>query len=1113
MNKIENVPKEITPEWILELLPKLLNNKNKERKEAEKILEQYIYEPSLYQNLIEIGLYNKEISENEKLQIFILLRKLIKDNLLYDKLSSTPFKMKTAYEENINKIEIIIDNLKIHLRSYLNRGEFSQIYSKIIRDIVCIISNKYFPYNWKELNIYYMEFFEFDPNKALSIKYFEVSLYISNMFYTTMKNFNIKNKYNANFDEFKAYFTNLFMKYYNNIKDLFVRHPNGIINDNVNEKCFKLMAKNDKILILLIRFNFSINNFKRESIAVQLVNILIERIKNLLIMFEKIKIKNFKNILEQNVFKILEHIVEIIQKDPIIFCFHIDQIISILSTMLKNCNLFQCDTTKVVLFNLSKILSISIYKENIELNVEAFSQRKNTEEISYVTPRKPKGNNHQNNAIKTPLHSIASPSKYKNLNKELSKANELFVKSMSKENVIQLLESMINKVPFVYKNENEDAEIEILSHFQEDKSGNRDTFSTESMTFESLKQYFLEQLIINFTDIIMKFVSDNLKSLYNIKDVSQINYYTVSSFLNIVNTIPNLYKKNIISITEMIDIVKYLSFIEKYVTKSELMLRSYIIALSKWSILLISNEDIIKYINNLNNLLSNTKNVYILLESCLCLKNILKNIDILLVRHESINTYASKDNLINTIKSKIDWGNLFCKVTEIMNYILPKIESSELLVALIEFFTSLIEKCHVQNEGNIINTIKNSKLIEIMSNFKDEFTEEIYRGMFQKLIVNFHTSNKILEICLFFVENRIRQKPSFDNINLLLYVISKSDNNDDNKKLIIEFIKRNYNLFTTKFNYNISTIISNILTQILLYQVLPEEEIFKIINLVKDNYISTKDKFIFFYELMLNNGKIPNNELNKFNEDNDNDILKKIEDFCDYKSSLLEVLKISLLIFSNNQKDITDKFSDILNIFLSEIKMIINLKHKNSILSNSKYINFNYSFINILLDIIVRLCLYNPQNFQNILKNFITTNKFNIEEFVIDIMNIMIETLNFIQRGINVLFISTLITWFGFNFLNNNQNLILDLVISRISEKKAPINDESFLGKNKYVDSIRKQKIENNEILLKIYDIKTNFVQAVNMTCQRGAVETNLWINSLKINEIRKKKLKNIFGI
>jgi len=1110
MNEFSRDFKDITSNLIFELLPKLLNNEKTERERAEKIINQNVYNPLLYKELIEIGLYNDTISENERLQIFILLRKLIKDNLLYNKLASTPLKMKTAFDENLDKIELIIDNLKIHLKSYLNKGDFTQNYNKIIRDIVCIISGKYFPYKWVELNSYYKEFFEFDPNKALSVKYFEVALYISNMFYTTMKNFDSKNKYNANFEEFKICFTNSYMKYYNNIKDLFVHHPNGIINDNVNEKCFKLMAKNDKILILLIRFNFSINNFKKDSITIELVNILIERIKNLLMMFEKIKVKSFKSILEQNIFKVLEHIVMIIQKDPIIFCFHIDQIIQILSAMLKNCNLFQCDTTKVVLFNLSKILSITIYKENIELNLETFSQRKNTEEISYVTPRKPKGYHAQsNNIIKTPLHSIASPSKYKNLNKELSKANELYIKSMSKENVISLLECLINKIPFIYKNENEDTEIEILSHFQEDKSSNRDTFSTDTMTFESLKQNFLDQLIINFTDIIMQFVSDNLKSLYNIKNENDMNFYTVSSFLNVVNTIPNLYKKNIISITEMIDVPKYINFIEKYVTKSEIMLREYIVSLSKWSILLISNEDIIKYINNLNNLLSNTKNVYILLESCLCLKNILKNIDLLMVKNESINTYTSKNNLINTIKSKIDWANLFCKVTEIMNYILPRIESTELLVALIQFFTSLIEKCHVQNEGNIINTIKNSKLVEMMTNSKDEFTEEIYRGMFQKLIITFHSSNKILEICLFFVENRIRQKPNFENINLLLYIISKSDNSEDNKKLIIEFIKRNYNLFTTKFNFNISTIISNILTQILLYQVLPEEEIIKIINLTINNYMSTKDKFLQFYEFMLNSDKIKVTE--KISDEND--IIKKIEDFSDYKSSLLDVLKIALLIFSNAQKDITDNFGEILMVILEEIKMVINLKKKHSILSSSKYRNFNDNFINLLLDIMARLCLYNPKNFQNVLNNFINKNKLNSEEYIIDIMNIMIETLNFIQRGINVLFISTMITWFGFNFLNNNSNLIFDLVISRITEKKATINDELFLGKNKYEDSLRKQKIENNETLLQIYDIKTNFVQAVNMTCKNRAVDTILWINNIKINDMRKKKLKNIFGI
>ena len=160
-----------------------------------------------------------------------------------------------------------------------------------------------------------------------------------------------------------------------------------------------------------------------------------------------------------------------------------------------------------------------------------------------------------------------------------------------------------------------------------------------------------------------------------------------------------------------------------------------------------------------------------------------------------------------------------------------------------------------------------------------------------------------------------------------------------------------------------------------------------------------------------------------------------------------------------------------------------------------------------------RLCLYNPTNFQNVLINFTNKNKLNSEEYIIDIMNIMIETLNFIQRGINVLFISTMITWFGFNFLNNNSNLIFDLVISRITEKKAPTNNESFLGKNKYVDSLRKQKLENNEILLQSYDIRTNFVQAVNMTCKNRAVDTILWINNIKINDIRKKQLKKIFGI
>ena len=161
----------------------------------------------------------------------------------------------------------------------------------------------------------------------------------------------------------------------------------------------------------------------------------------------------------------------------------------------------------------------------------------------------------------------------------------------------------------------------------------------------------------------------------------------------------------------------------------------------------------------------------------------------------------------------------------------------------------------------------------------------------------------------------------------------------------------------------------------------------------------------------------------------------------------------------------------------------------------------------------VRLFLYNPNNFQLCLNNYITKEKMNGQEYIVEILNMMIETLNFIQRGLNVLFISTMITWFGLNFLNNNYMLIFDLVISRITEKKSINNDDTFMCKNKYVDSIRKQKLENNEVLLNVYDIKSNFIQAIDMACKREGIDIYGWINNLQLNHIRKSKIKEIFGI
>ena len=757
MNEINESSNKANINWILDIIPNLLINDNNTRQKSEKILEDHKYDISLYKNLIENGLYNLNISDNIKLQIFILLKKLIKDNIISNLYQSNATNMRN--EEYQKNIESIIDNLKLHLNSYLNKGEFTQIYNKIIRDIVCIISSKYFPYKWKELNDYYIEFFEFDFKKNISIKYFNASQFISSMFYTTLKNIynDNKNKYNTNFEELKNYYTNSFLKYYNNIKDIFALYPNGIINDKVTQKCFKIMTKNDKILLLLIRLNFNKNHLNNESISFKLVKILLDRIKSILIMLENIKIEIFKILIQENLQKVFEYIAIVLTKDPLIFCFHIDQIILILSYLLKNCNLINIDTTKVVLFNLSKILSIQIYKESIESNLESATKIKNYDDITYVTPSRAKYNySKSNNILKTKLDNLGSLYDYDNNNEEIYETNEIYKKCMPKENILDILESLINKVPFLYSNEIENTEIEILSHFQEENLINIYTFSKYNFTIESMSRYLLQQLMINFTDIIINFIDDNLKSLYNSKNESQMNFYTVISFINVVNTIPYLIENNAISIIKNIDFTKFLLFIEKYSGKSEIMLRTFIISISKWSSLIISNGDIIKYIKILNNLLIHNNNIYILLETCFCLNNIIKNMDNLYLKKIKINILINKDHLNQIIKTKIDWYNIFYNTTEIIYSIIFKTENIEIIKTLFELLTSLIEKCILKDAINFLDFIKKSKLLEMMIKTKKEIIEEIFRSMIKKLILKFQSSKQILEISLFYIEYLIR---------------------------------------------------------------------------------------------------------------------------------------------------------------------------------------------------------------------------------------------------------------------------------------------------------------------------------------------------------------------
>lgn len=54
------------------------------------------------------------------------------------------------------------------------------------------------------------------------------------------------------------------------------------------------------------------------------------------------------------------------------------------------------------------------------------------------------------------------------------------------------------------------------------------------------------------------------------------------------------------------------------------------------------------------------------------------------------------------------------------------------------------------------------------------------------------------------------------------------------------------------------------------------------------------------------------------------------------------------------------------------------------------------------------------------------------------------------------------------------------------------------------------EKIENNDNLIQMHDIKIDFIKTLYMVCKSSNVEINMWINNLQINDIKKQKLKDI---
>ena len=1101
----------ISKQLIIDLLQKVKSNSSEDRRNGEQILSMINKDENLYKELLKIAVEeNDNITQDLRIQSLLVLKSLIKQEINSNsKVKGLDYNLK-----NYNNLCDVYNYLKKEFLIYLSLGNYLKIIDNHIKDIIILLSDKFFPDNWNELNEFFIHFFEKKIGNFISEKYLDISNYLMSLFYSILKIFNKKKSYHK-FLKFKDNYLNSYILYYKEIINFFNNNLNNFIDVNVTSKYLQLLLINDKVLCLLIGISYNQSTFQKDQSLLLMIKLIIERTGNLINQIDKVSLNEIKEILQHNLYKNLKLINFLQSTNPILFCYELKLYIEILFYLISNCKKYQENTTKIVMFSLTKIMNTNTYRENFE--IEKPLTENIIENISHIsdTPKKKRNGRIQ----RSPLNLFVSPTKYRNFEKEIRSCNELFNKCFTVQKIQDLLVTLIQKCPFIYKKENDDLEIEILANLEEDNI-NSDNFSTNIYTFQYLYKNILETIIINFTDISMNYIQENLNFLYTnfLPTNPNVDYLLMDSFFNLINLIPELYKSGIIYITEMIDTTKYISYIYSFIQKSIIILKKYIITLSKWSAILISNEIIFEYINNLINFIQNyNNNNYILIESCLCLKTILDSIDKMMLSNENINTIINRNLYSNLLKTKINWSNLLCLVSNLLSNILPKIKSSELIVSLVRFFTSLIKKCHYQNNGEILNSIKNSKLIEITSENKNEFTENVYIDMYKTLLITFPSSYEITEMSIFFAENSLKSKISSNMLNFLLYVVRCIDCINENKTIILNFIKRNYKMFVTNFSQEYTNILLCILEEIILFDVLQENDLINIIDMINGRYNLTFETSKKIYETIINN---------KINRDFDfnTQLNLKSEELCDSKTILLDVLN-SVLLFIKQHLDNSTKnyFNNILNMLLTECKFSYETFEFNTYWLNS-------DFITSMFEIINRIALSNFDYFIICFNNFLKENNLSPEFYFANMMKVMIQISKIGVRKINILFISKMITLFDYNFLLNNSKIIFEIclqtVLIQLVKKNSKNNDSVMDSINTYENlkgifqikqctiiniSNRKKNLIENDPLLKIYDIHLNFIESIKKICnQVNKSEIDFLKES---NLIYNKDAKKIFGL
>jgi len=667
----------------------------------------------------------------------------------------------------------------------INNNQIDLSYSKHLKEIFLTISDKYFPGNWDDLNILFFKTFEIKFSEIIETGKIDINyiLKINDLCYSILKQHNKKRipSTRSKFLQFKKNYIELSYTYYMNIHNFFKENSHNFNDLNMFVLFLNLLMSVDKLILIIVECSFSINDFHKDEQLLVILKLILQNIDFLLEELYKNNVDQIKIVFRKNIYKIIKLLTKIQSSASILFHKDLEHYVKILIKIIENYQYFDKEIIKVSFFGLYRVMNTVSYKElnqeylnskfrgsngrnSIDNEIFVFEKKHSFNEKSTnncisnisLTPDK-----NRNTKSKAGINILVSPTKFKNYENELNLANQIYYSCFNDENIKHLIVILITKIPFCEFNKFESESIESDNMAElEDEIYSNDTFSNNVMSWSYLYKSLLQSMLVNFTNVSLKYIKDSIdffnQTLSNDQFSELENIYILRSIIYFINIVPIEYKKGVILEYDMIDFKLFFDLLEKLIGKSDLILKDYIISISRWSEVLISEEIFYKYIDNLYFFLNTSKNNTILLESCLSLKNLINQIEKLLKGSSELNIYIDKKKLEQNLKSKINWAIILERVCSVSMSLIPYIKSSETIFALINLFTGLLNKCHFQCDGKILDIIRNSQLIKIIDNMNDDFSQNAFIDMWKTLILSFPQSEILIRYALSFVSKSLK---------------------------------------------------------------------------------------------------------------------------------------------------------------------------------------------------------------------------------------------------------------------------------------------------------------------------------------------------------------------